>query len=140
MNAVLNERLRAIAAQLDALPRGGKTEFVRSQAVKLNMSTATLYKELERVMVKPARKRRADAGKTALSERDAQMISALLMETMRKNGKRLMTVERAVEMLIANKEIDPVRIDRETGEVSTLSVSTITRGLRNYKLHPSLRL
>jgi len=102
MNAVLNERLRAIAAQLDALPRGGKTEFVRSQAVKLNMSTATLYKELERVMVKPARKRRADAGKTALSERDAQMISALLMETMRKNGKRLMTVERAVEKLIAN--------------------------------------
>lgn len=136
MNAVLNERLRAIAAQLDTLPRGGKTEFIRAQAAKLNMSAATLYKELDRVMVKPSRKRRADAGKTALSERDAQMISALLMETMRKNGKRLMTVERAVEMLIANKEIDPVRIDRETGEVSTLSVSTITRGLRNYKLHP----
>ena len=136
MNAVLNERLRAIAAQLDALPRGGKTEFIRTQAAKLNMSAAKLYKELDRVMVKPARKRRADAGKTALSERDAQMISALLMETMRKNGKRLMTVERAVEMLIANKEIDPVRIDRDTGEVSTLSVSTITRGLRKYKLHP----
>jgi len=72
MNAVLNERLRAIAAQLDTLPRGGKTEFIRAQAAKLNMSAATLYKELDRVMVKPSRKRRADAGKTALSERDAQ--------------------------------------------------------------------
>ena len=136
MNAVLNERLHAIAAQLDTLPRGGKTEFIRAQAAKLNMSAATLYKELDRVRVKAPRKRRADAGKTALSERDAQMISALLMETMRKNGKRLMTVERAVEMLIANNEIDPVRVNKETGEVNTLSESAITRGLRKYKLHP----
>ncbi|MDK4645476.1 transposase, partial [Kingella kingae] len=59
-----------------------------------------------------------------------------LMETMRKNGKRLMTVERAVEILIANKEIDPVRVDKETGECFTLSTSTIVRGLRLYKLHP----
>ena len=42
MNAVLNERLRAIAAQLDTLRRGGKTEFIRAQAAKLTMSAATL--------------------------------------------------------------------------------------------------
>ena len=136
MNAVLNERLNAIATQLGKLPHGGKTPFLQAEAEKLGMSVAKLYKELERVMVKPQRKRRADAGKTALELKDAQMISAVLMETMRKNGKRLMTVERAVEMLIANKEIDPVRIDKETGEVFTLSNSTIIRALKLYKLHP----
>lgn len=136
MNAVLNERLNAIATQLGKLPHGGKTPFLQAEAEKLGMSVAKLYKELERVMVKPQRKRRADAGKTALELKDAQMISAVLMETMRKNGKRLMTVERAVEILIANKEIDPVRVDKETGECFTLSTSTIVRGLRLYKLHP----
>ena len=136
MNAVLNERLNAIAAQLGQLPHGTKSAFMRKEAEKLNMSVAKLYKELEQVMIKPKRKRRADAGKTALSEKDAQMISALILETMRKNGKRLMTVERAVEMLVANHEIDPTRINKETGEVITLSTSTIVRALKLYKLHP----
>lgn len=136
MNAVLNERLNAIAAQLGKLPHGKKSAFMQKEAEKLNMSAAKLYKELERVMIKPERKRRSDAGKTALSEKDAQMISALILETMRKNGKRLMTVERAVDMLVANHEIDPTHVDKETGEVHTLSTSTIVRALKLYKLHP----
>lgn len=136
MNAVLNERLNAIADALVQLGHGEKTAFMQKEATKLNMSVAKLYKELERVMIKPKRKRRADAGKTALTLQDAQMISALIMETMRKNGKRLMTVERAVEILIANKEIDPTRVNKETGEVLTLSTSTIVRALKLYKLHP----
>lgn len=136
MNAVLNERLNAIAAQLGKLPHGTKSAFMQKEAEKLNMSVAKLYKELERVMMKPERKRRSDAGKTALTLQDAQMISALILETMRKNGKRLMTVERAVEVLIANKEIDPTRVDKESGEVLTLSTSTIIRALKLYKLHP----
>lgn len=136
MNAVLNERLNAIATQLGKLPHGSKTAYLQAEAAKLGMSLATLHKKLESVMIKPERKRRSDAGKTALSEKDAQMISALIMETMRKNGKRLMTVERAVEMLIANHEIDPTRIDKETGEVLPLSISTIARALKQYKLHP----
>ena len=136
MNAVLNERLNAIATQLWQLPHGTKSAFMRKEAEKLNMSVAKLYKELEQVMIKPKRKRRADAGKTALSEKDAQMISALILETMRKNGKRLMTVERAVDMLVANHEIDPTRVDKETGEVHTLSTSTIVPALKFYKLRP----
>lgn len=119
MNAPLNERLNAIADALGQLGHGEKTAFIQKEATKLNMSAAKLYKELERVMIKPKRKRRADAGKTALTLQDAQMISALILETMRKNGKRLMTVERAVEVLIANKEIDPTRLNKETGEVLT---------------------
>ena len=136
MNAVLNERLNAIAAQLGQLPHGTKSAFMRKEAEKLNMSVAKLYKELEQVMIKPKRKRRADAGKTALSEKDAQMISALILETMRKNGKRLTTVAAAVEMLRANGLIAAEKVDEATGEVTQLSDSTIVRALREYKLHP----
>lgn len=136
MDAVLNERLNAIAAQLGRLPHGGKSVYLQGEAEKLGISLAKLYRELERVMPKPKRKRRSDAGKTALTEQDARMIAALVLETMRKNGKRLTTVERAVEMLTANGEIDPVRIDKETGEVRRLSAATVARGLRLYRLHP----
>lgn len=135
MNAVLNERLNAVVAQLGKLPHGKKSAFMQKEAEKLNMSLAKLYKELERVIMKPERNRRSDAGKTALSLQDAQMISALILETMRKNGKPLMTVERAVEVLIANKEIDPTWVNKETGEVIILSTSTIIQALKLYKLH-----
>lgn len=136
MNAVLNERLNAIAIKLGQLPHGGKTAFLKAEAVKLNMSVARLYKELEQVMIKPERKKRSDAGKTALSREDAQMISACILQAMRANNKKLGTVEETVKFLIANKEIDPTRVDKSTGEVITLSVSTITRALKQYRLHP----
>lgn len=136
MDAVLNERLNAVASRLERLEHGNKTAFLKQEAAQLGISVAKLYRELEKVMVKPVRKRRSDAGKTALSREDAQMISALIMETMRKNGKRLMTVEHAVEILIANRSIDPVRIDRDTGEIKTLSTSAIVRGLKVYQMHP----
>ena len=45
MNAVLNERLNAIATQLGKLPHGGKTPFLQAEAEKLGMSVAKLYKE-----------------------------------------------------------------------------------------------
>ncbi len=86
--------------------------------------------------VKPERKRRSDAGKSELSLEEAKLISAVLMEAMRRNGKRLMAVRQAVEMLRANGKIEAARIDEETGEVMPLSESTITRALREYKLHP----
>lgn len=136
MNAVLNERLNAIATKLGQLPHGGKTSFLKAEAAKLNMSVARLYKELEQVMIKPERKKRSDAGKTALSLEDAQMISACILQAMRANNKKLGTVEETVKFLIANKEIDPTRVDKSTGEVITLSVSTITRALKQYRLHP----
>ena len=102
----------------------------------MGISLATLHRKLEVVVLKPSRKRRADAGKSALTREEAQIISTLVMETMRKNGKRLTTVGAAVEMLRANGEIEACRVDEETGEITKLSDSTIVRALREYKLHP----
>lgn len=136
MNPAMNERLSEIAREAERLGHGLKTGYLKTQAEALGMSYATLQRKLAAVVARPTRKRRADAGKSALSYEDAQMISALVVEAMRKNGKRLMTVGAAVEMLRANGKIDACRVDKETGEVLPLSESTIIRALREYKLHP----
>lgn len=136
MNPALNERLAAVSAQADTLGRGERSVYLKQQAAELGMSLATLYRKLDAVAVKPSRKRRSDAGKSELSLDEAKLISAALMEAMRRNGKRLMAVRQAVERLRANGKIEASRIDEETGEVLPLSESTIIRALREYKLHP----
>ena len=136
MNAAMTERLAEIAREAEQRGHGGKTAYLKEQAQALGISLATLHRKMEAVVLKPSRKRRADAGKSALTREEAQIISTLVMETMRKNGKRLTTVGAAVEMLRANGEIDACRVDEETGEITKLSDSTIVRALREYKLHP----
>lgn len=136
MNPALIERLQAVDRQAENMGRGERSAYLKQQAAELGISLATLYRKLEAVAVKPGRKRRSDAGKSELSLEEAKLISAVLMEAMRRNGKRLMAVRQAVEMLRANGKIEAARIDEETGEVLPLSESTITRALREYKLHP----
>ena len=132
----MTERLSEIAREAERRGRGEKTTYLAEQAKALGISLATLHRKLGAVVVKPSRKRRADAGTSALSREEAQVISTLVMETMRKNGKRLTTVAAAVEMLRANGLIAAEKVDEATGEVTQLSDSTIVRALREYKLHP----
>ena len=121
MNPALTEKLAAVSRHAETLGRGEKTAYLKRQAEELGISAATLYRRLEAVAVKPSRKRRSDAGKSELPLAEAKLISAVLMEAMRRNGKRLMTVGRAVEMLRANGQIEACRI---------------VRALREYRLHP----
>lgn len=136
MNPAMIERLKAVESQAAALGRGARSAFLKRQAEEMGMSLATLYRKLEAVCVKPTRKRRADAGKTELKIEEAKMISAVLIEAMRRNGKRLMSVGQAVEMLRANGKIEAARVDTETGEVLPLSENTVVRALKTYRLHP----
>ena len=91
-------------------------------AARLQMSQARLYRLLGDLVTKPTRKRRSDAGKTALPVQEAQMIAAVLLEHMRKNGKMLKSVEAAVEVLRANNMIEALRINPATGEVSPVDL------------------
>lgn len=136
MNAAITERLVGIAQQSRAMPRGGRSEYYAQVADELGMSVATLHRKLNEVSVRPARKRRNDAGKIVMSFEEAQLVSSVLTESMRRNGKRLMCIQQALETLISNGRISTVRVDKETGEVCRLSVSTVARALRLYKLHP----
>lgn len=137
MNPAMIERLKAVENQAEAMGRGARSAYLKQQAQELGISLATLYRKLEAVSVKPTRKRRSDAGKTELKPEEAKLISAVLAEAMRRNGKRLMPVRQAVEMLRANGKIEAARIDGETGEVIPLSENTITRALRNTSCIPT---
>lgn len=134
MNPAMIERLKAVENQAEAMGRGARSAYLKQQAQELGISLATLYRKLEAVSIKPTRKRRSDAGKTELKTEEAKLISAVLVEAMRRNGKRLMSVRQAVEMLRTNGKIEAARIDGETGEVIP-SVRTAFRPLARHRPH-----
>ena len=136
MNPVITQRLVDLQRQIDAAPRGERTRLRREAAAELGVSIQTLYRKAEKVTGKTQRKRRVDAGTSSLTEDEAKAISAALRAATRKNGKRLASIQDAVDMLKANGVINAMRVDPETGEVSDLSTSAILRALRGYGFHP----
>ncbi|MEC5319008.1 integrase [Brenneria populi subsp. brevivirga] len=136
MNAVIIQRLVAIAEAADAAGHGNKEPIYQAACEELQISRATLIRKLGEIRPKLPRKRRADAGKTALTREEALTISALLTESTRKNGKRLYSVADAVAELRANNMITAEFIDQATGEIRPLSESAIIRAMRGYGVHP----
>jgi hypothetical protein len=126
-------QVRQAAAQAS---RGDKQAIYTAACSQLAMSLATLHRHLGKVSVKPQRKQRADAGECALSRKEAIAVSALLMTSHRKTGKRLMSIGQAVEILRANGEIAATRIDPATGEIKPISDQAIAAALKAYNLHP----
>lgn len=140
MSAALTERLVSVGQAAREAGHGTKEVIYRSAMKELGLSRATLLRKIKEVTMKPARKQRSDAGAVALTIAEAKMISALLIESMRRNNKRLMSIENAVRILRSNNEIRCERVDDETGEVMPLSIAAIARGLRAYNLHPDTLL
>lgn len=136
MGAVMTERLVAVAQAARAAGHGSKGPVYEAACLELGLSLPTLLRKLKGVAVSTPRKRRADAGQTALSREEAMVISALLIESTRKNGKRLYSLGDAVQTLRANGMIRAEFLDTESGEIRPLSDSTIARALRGYGLHP----
>lgn len=135
MSAVLTEKLVAVRQAAREAGHGGKGAIYQRACAELGLSMAMLQRKLAELAVDKPRKRRADAGKTALSLAEAEQIAALLHETTRQNGKELYSVDEAVRVLRANKRIQAVAINPDTGEVTELSITTILRALRTYGLH-----
>ncbi|MBV2081473.1 MULTISPECIES: DDE-type integrase/transposase/recombinase [Pseudomonas] len=136
MNPVQAQQLAQIAQRAAVTPHGQRTAIYKAGAAELGMSLQTLQRKLKEVSVSKPRKRRSDAGCSALPLEEAQKISAVLLESIRANGKQLSTIERAVERLRSNNLILAGRLNEETGEFLPLSNSAIAQALRSYKLHP----
>lgn len=136
MKPALTERLVEIGKAARAAGHGSRGKIYDAACVELGVSRQTLLKKLAAVTVTGTRKRRADAGRSALSREEAQIISATLTESTRKNGKRLYSVADAVDALRADNRIRAEYIDENTGETRPLSESAIIRALNMYKLHP----
>lgn len=135
-NPVMTQRLVAIASAAAAAGHGGKGEIYERGAAELGISLPTLHRKLKEVKFPEPRKRRSDAGQVELGRDEALLISAYLIEATRRNGKRLPSIQTAVDALRSNGFIQAERVDRKTGEVIPLSVSAISRSLYTYGLHP----
>jgi len=136
MNATLTEEITNLAKVWRDAPHCRKGQILSDACQRLQITRTTLYRRLKQCAVTPPRKRRSDAGQVALPRDEALMISAVLREHMRKNGKQIKSVADAVAVLRANGLIAATRIDRSTGEVVELSDSAIFNALRSYRLHP----
>lgn len=136
MSAVIIQRLVDLDRQLQGAAHGQSTALCKAAAQDLGLSLATLYRKLKEVRVSTPRKRRADAGQSALTREEALTISAALMESARRNDKRLYSLADAVEALRASGMIRAEAVDRQTGEIRPMSISAIGRALYAYRLHP----
>lgn len=136
MNPAQVQRLTQIAQRAADAPHGKRTAIYKAGAAELGVSLQTLQRKLKEVIVSKPRKRRSDAGCSALPLDEARLISAVLLESIRANGKQLSTIDRALERLRSNSLIIAGRVDEVTGEFRFLSSSAVSRALRSYKLHP----
>lgn len=136
MNPALIDAILTVDRQASAAGHGGRGQVYEAACQRLGMSPATLARKLKAVAVRPERKRRADAGDVTLPRQEAVLISAILMDSLRKNSKRLLPIGQAVELLRANGEVRAEFLDPATGEIRPLSTSAVTRALRVYGLHP----
>lgn len=125
-----------VARAVASAPHGGKGSVYAQACQQLGISLPTLHRYLGALSVRPARRQRADAGDCTLSAEEARIISGMLMESMRKNNKRLLSIGQAVEVLRANGAVVAARLDDDTGELVPLSDAAIARALRAYSLHP----
>jgi len=140
-SGAVSEQVMTWAIAWRDAPWGQKDAVMERASEVLGRSRATLcrwFKDLVSVRTKTGapRKRRADAGETALTREEAMILSAALMEHTRANGKRTLSTAQALKNLRASGLIRAERIDPETGEVFLLSASTADRALRQYVLHP----
>lgn len=136
LTPALAEALAQVARSAASAPHGSKGPIYSDAARTLGISTKTLMRYLAKLTVRPARRRRRDAGSSSLTLDEAQRISALLMESHRKTGKRLMSVGHALALLRANGEVRAMRLDKRTGQPVPLCPTAVSRALRAYTLHP----
>lgn len=130
------ERLLIAARAAADAGHGERMPHWQAAADDLGVSLQTALRWRRQVTVAAPRKRRSDAGEVALSAVEAETIAALIQESHRRNGKRLLSVEQAVLTLRANGLIRAEAVDPETGELRPLSVAAIARGLRRHGCHP----
>jgi len=125
-----------VRASLAALPHGSKGDTVAALMARASKSRATIYRQLAKTTVRAPRKARSDKGKLALPLEEAQIISAWLMDGLRKNNKRLRSIGQALDELRYAGKVRAEGIDRETGECKPLSQSAVAHALKVYGLHP----
>lgn len=102
----------SIARELSEAPRGAKGRLVRERAASLGLSAKTLYRRLARLSGGPRRKTRSDAGGTSCDEATLRLIAAMMLGSVRGNGKQTMSIPTARQILLAQGVEVPVSDSR----------------------------
>jgi hypothetical protein len=129
-------RLAKVAERLDAARHGEKVGIVREAAMEMSVDYRTVHRWLKDHRY-TARKKRVDAGKTAVSPDDIMALSSVVKETFRDNGKAGVALSDAIDALRAAGKVKCERIDEDTGEVKPLSRTAIARALKAARLSPA---
>lgn len=129
---VMTQALRAARAAA----HGERQPIYDKACETLGISIHTFHRYKLAIEGKKERKQRKDKGSTSLTREEAVLLSGVLMETIRNNGKRLYSVADAVAALRADSKIKAEKVDKATGELTPLSESAIHRALREHRLHP----
>ena len=124
MNAAEFELMIKARDMLVNAPHGTKAEVTQRAAELLGCSTATVYRKLEKAGLDLGRKKRVDAGASAVSLDDLKIIRSTLLASRRDNDKQLWSGKRALSALRAN------------GLITTdLSAGRVMSVLRDNNLH-----
>lgn len=129
MDAVTLDYLKDVSSRLKTAPHGQKSAIVEQSAKFLNCSGKQVYAMLKQANLAPQtkkgdRKVRTDKGKTVITETQAKLIGGMILVATRANGKRILSVKDATQILKAQ------------GKLPDVGVSTILRALKMYHCHP----
>lgn len=121
--------LSTIANELQQAKHGHKQPIIDKACAFLTCSTQTFYRLLEDAGLKPKpksgkRKQRADKGNTQITRQQAELLGGMILVAMRANGKRILSVKDAAEILQAQ------------GKLPNVCTTTILRALKMYHCHP----
>lgn len=121
----LQDYLRGLAKRLDEAPAGSKKEIIQGASAFLGKCEQTIYELLKGAGWSASRKRRNDRGKLSVTQREAMIVSCMVMESCRENGKKTLSVKNAIKIAINNGLI-----------ASAAAPSTYLRAMRAYGVHP----
>lgn len=116
-----------VAQQLSEAPRGQKGQIVARAAQFLSCSKDRVYRGLKAVGWDAQRQRRRDRGVSQVSREEAAMVASIMRQSTRDTGKRLLSIETALEIALANPT---------SGVTTCASADTYARVMRENGLHP----
>lgn len=123
MDTATLDYLKDVSNRLKTAVHGQKSVIVEQSAKFLNCSGKQVYAMLKQAGLTPQtkkgdRKVRTDKGKTVITEEQAKLIGGMILVATRNNGKRILSVKDATEILKAQ------------GKLPDVDVSTILRALK----------
>lgn len=126
MDAAEWEVLVHVRDALASAPHGTKDKVMAEGARLLGCSPGRVYARLKAAGFDSGRRRRADAGKTAMSAEEVRLIGGMLAAARRDNDKGLMPIDVAIDVAAASGRIQ-----------APLSAGRVAHLMRRHQVHPS---